>query len=206
MMVRLYYSQRSGNCRKVHLGLLEVGADYQLVHVDLPLGEQKKPPYLALNPNGKVPTLVDGEYVLWESNAILWYLAEKYPATALLPDDRLERARIQQMLFWQATELGPAVRTLARSAVQTPEEKRDPAAVDAARAEVVKLLGILGGLLGGHTASVGDTATIADLALGPSVERAIELGLEVPAGAAPWLKAMRARPSWMKVFGTRVAG
>lgn len=205
MMVRLYYSEGSPNCRKVHLALLEVGADYELVHVDLTKAEQRRPDYLALNPNGKVPTLVDGDFVLWESNAILWYLAEKYPATALLPDDRLERARLQQMLFWQATALGPAARTLYRAAVKTPEKERDAGAIDAARSEVARQLAILAGMLGGQTALVGDAATIADLAIGPSVERALELGLELPAGAGRWLEVMRARPSWAKVFPAKPA-
>ena len=201
MMVRLYYSERSANCRKVHLGLLEVGADYQLVQVDLARGEQKRPEYLAYNPNGKVPTLVDGDFVLWESNAILWYLAEKYPAMRLVPEDHLLRARLQQMLFWQATALGPGVHGLARAALFTPEADRDPAAIEAGRAEAGRALEILGGLLGGQTALVGGHPTIADLAMGPHVERAVALGVEPPAGLTPWLEAMRARPSWQKVLG-----
>lgn len=199
MMVRLYYSERSPNCRKVHLGLLEVGADYQLVHVDIAAREQKRPELLALNPNGQVPILIDGDFVLWESNAILWYLAEKYPATQLLPDDRLERARIQQMLFWQATALGPAVKAAARGAAQTPPDNA------MAPAEAMRMLGILGELLDGDRSLVGSGTTIADLAAGPSVERAVDLGLEIPEGIGPWLKAMRARPSWVKVFGARTA-
>lgn len=200
MMVRLYYSELSTNCQKVHLGLLEVGADYELVHVDLTKGDQKRPEYVALNPNGKVPTLVDGDFVLWESNAILWYLAEKYPASSLLPEDRLDRGLLQQMLFWQATALGPAVRALYLAAAKTPEKDRDQGAIEAARTDLGRHLGILGGLLGGQTALVGDAATIADLAVGPSVERAVGLGLELPETARRWLAAMRARPSWAKVY------
>jgi glutathione S-transferase len=197
MMVRLYYSEGSTNCQKVHLALLEVGADYELVHVDLKKGDQKRPEYVALNPNGKVPTLVDGDFVLWESNAIVWYLAEKYPATGLLPEDRIERAAIQQMMFWQATALGPAVR-----AHKTATEK---SAVDAATLEVAGHLRTLARLLAGDASLVGDSATIADLVMGPSVERALQLGHEVPSPVNPWLEAMRARPSWAKVFGAKSA-
>src|SRR5688572_9540897 len=124
MMVRLYYQERSQKCRKVHLALLEVGADYELVHVDPDIEGRQRPEVLALNPNADVLTLVDGDSVLWEANAILWYLAEKYPLTHLVPEDRLERARLQQLLFWQSTTLGPAM----ERAEQELETGRDDAA------------------------------------------------------------------------------
>jgi glutathione S-transferase len=200
MMVRLYYAERSGNCRKVHLALLEVGADYQLVHVDLAARDQKKPEFLAMNPNGKVPTLVDGDFVLWESNAILWYLAEKYPAKRLVPEDHILRARLAQMLFWQTCELQPTVSKLVHAATKEPA---DPAAVTAAREEVTRVLGVLGGIVAGQTAVVGGELTIADLALGPNVERAVATGVTLPESLTPWLEAMRSRPSWKKVFGER---
>lgn len=200
MMVRLYYSERSGNCRKVHLALLEVGADYQLVQVDLGARDQKKPEFLALNPNGKVPTLVDGDFVLWESNAILWYLAEKYPAKQLVPEDHLLHAKLQQMLFWQACELGPAVGKLVHAAQREPGGS---ATVTGLRDDVTRLLGILGGIVSGQTGVVGGELTIADLALGPNVERAVANGVTLPASLDPWLQAMRSRPSWKKVFGER---
>src|SRR5712692_4448878 len=78
-MFTLYTAPLSGNGRKVHIFLEEVGAQYQLSRLDLLKGEQKSSEYLKLNPNGKVPTLVDDGFVLWESNAILLYLAEKFP-------------------------------------------------------------------------------------------------------------------------------
>jgi len=191
MMVRLYYQERSQNCRKVHLALLEVGADYELVHVDpSPRGATKRASVLAMNPNAEVPTLVDGDFVLWEANAILWYLAEKYPMTRLVPEDRLERARLQQLLFWQSTVLGPSM-------------DRAEQDLDARRAEAVRALEILGMLLGGRPTALGDGPSIADLSLGASAELASELGLELPAAAAAWLRTMRRRPSWAKVFGER---
>jgi glutathione S-transferase len=81
-MFTLYTAPLSGNGRKVHMFLEEVGAPYQLVRLDLMKSEQKNPEYLKLNPNGKVPTLVHDDFVLWESNAILLYLAEQFPACA----------------------------------------------------------------------------------------------------------------------------
>ncbi|MBI2894323.1 MAG: glutathione S-transferase family protein [Deltaproteobacteria bacterium] len=198
MMVRLYYFDPSPNCRKVHLALEEVGADYEIVHLDLTKGEQKGADYLELNPNGKVPTIVDGDFVLWESNAILAYLGEKYPATELVPQDRLLRARVNQLLFWQATLLGPAVGSLFfASRIDHPT---DPARVDAARRDATRALAVLGALLGGRTTGVGQGLTIADLALGPFVELAMDLGLEAPSQCAPWLAALRGRKSWRKVY------
>ena len=100
-MFTLYTAPLSGNGRKVHIFLEEVGAQYQLSRLDLLKGEQKSSEYLKLNPNGKVPTLVDDGFVLWESNAILLYLAEKFPQARLLPTGAQDRARVFQWLLFE---------------------------------------------------------------------------------------------------------
>lgn len=102
-MLTLYTAPMSGNGRKVHMLLEEVGAHYQLSKLDLQKGEQKNPDYLRLNPNGKVPTRVDGDFVLWESNAILLYLIEKFSAQALLPIGFQDRAHVFQWLQSKST-------------------------------------------------------------------------------------------------------
>ena len=82
-MMKLYTFYLSGNGRKVHMALEEAGTQYDIVPINLMKGEQKNPEYLKLNPNGKVPTVVDDGLVMWESIAILLYLAEKFPAAIL---------------------------------------------------------------------------------------------------------------------------
>ncbi len=91
-MIKLYTFHLSTNGRKVHMALEEAKAAYEIVAVNLMQGEQKNPDYLKLNPNGKVPTLVDDGLVMWESVAILLYLAEKFPAANLLPSAPAARA------------------------------------------------------------------------------------------------------------------
>ena len=101
--MKLYTSPFSSNARKpamlAHLLPLQV----ELIVVDLAQGEQRRPPYLGFNPNGKVPTLVDGDFVLWESNAIMQYMAEQVPGTPLYPQAPRRRADVNRWLFWAAT-------------------------------------------------------------------------------------------------------
>ncbi len=105
--MKIYLSNGSPNCRKVlataaHLGLdLDVGFD--LSPREFFDGALRAPEFLALNPNGRVPTLVDGDFVLWESNAIAQYLCSQTPGQALFPEDARTRA---QVVRWQCWELG----------------------------------------------------------------------------------------------------
>jgi glutathione S-transferase len=85
--------------------LQELGVDFEAVAIDLVAGENRKPEFLALNPAGKVPVLVDGDLVLTESATIVWYLAEKYADRGLLPADLAQRARVHRWLLFAVTEL-----------------------------------------------------------------------------------------------------
>src|ERR1700741_3970395 len=118
-MITLYTAPMSGNGRKVHMLLEEVGAQYQLSKLDLMKGDQKQSEYLQLNPNGKVPTLVDDDFVLWESNAILVYLIEALGDCALFAREPSRRANILRWLFWEASHWQPMLtRILAARVAQ----------------------------------------------------------------------------------------
>jgi glutathione S-transferase len=96
-MLTLYGNPFSPNSRKVHWALEELGLPYEYKTLDLIRArEQKRESYLLLNPNGRVPTLVDDDFVLYESNAILWYVSDKFGAGRLVPEDLRERARVGQ--------------------------------------------------------------------------------------------------------------
>ncbi len=99
--MKLYYVIGSPNCRKVHAVLNHLGITAKFEYLDFFAGETKKPEYLALNPNGMVPTLCDGDFVLWESNAIMQYLATKAPANTLYPKDDAKRADISLLISEQ---------------------------------------------------------------------------------------------------------
>jgi glutathione S-transferase len=198
-MIKLYTFHLSTNGRKVHMALEEAKASYEIVAVNLMTGEQKNPEYLKLNPNGKVPTLVDDGVVMWESIAILLYLAEKFPAATLLPTAVSERARAFQWLVWQPTTFGAPASILFRQMRFTPEDKRDQKVIDQARAEVTKNAEILAGGLQGRDYLAG-TFSVADMALMPYLHVLAELKVALPAAVDAYHKRLAARPSWQKVL------
>lgn len=200
-MLTLYTSPLSGNGRKVHMLLEEVGASYQLSKLDLTKGEQKNPDYLKLNPNGKVPTLVDDGFVLWESNAILLYLAEKFSATKLLPTGGHDRARMFQWLLFEQTTFRPPLSLLYRQTRFTPPDKQDSKAIEQAWSEIRTNMGILQTALSGRE-YIGGTFSVADIAVLPYVYLAKDLGVELSAwpGVEAYWQRLSPRPSWQKII------
>ena len=106
--MQIYADPITVNCRKVLAGLKLMDAPYELVHVDYFKGEQKAEPYASLNPNLSIPAMKDGDLVLWESNAILWLLAE---GTRFMPSTPLSRARTLQWMFFEQYSHEPYVAT-----------------------------------------------------------------------------------------------
>ena len=96
--MKIYADPITVNCRKVLAGLELIGAPYQREHVDYFKGEQKLPGYVAMNPNAAIPAMVDGDFVLWESNTIIRYLANKWRATSLLPSEPRARAEVERWI------------------------------------------------------------------------------------------------------------
>ena len=102
-LMKVYADPITVNCRKVLAGLDLIGAPYEHVHVDYFTGQHKGDEYMALNPNASVPALVDGDLVLWESNAILMYAADKVGNHAAYPTDLKVRADINRWLLWESS-------------------------------------------------------------------------------------------------------
>ncbi len=199
-MFTLYTAPLSGNGRKVHMFLEEVGAQYQLSRLDLLKGEQKNPQYLKLNPNGKVPTLVDDRFVLWESNAILLYLAEKFPQAKLLPTGAQDRARVFQWLLFVQTTFRPPLSLLMRQTRFTLADRRDQKAIDQGWSEVRANMDILQSALSGRD-YIGGTLSVADIAVLPYVYLAQDLGTDLSAWptVAAYYQRLSARPTWQKI-------
>lgn len=200
-MFTFYTAPLSGNGRKVHMFLEEVGAPYQLVRLDLMKSEQKNPEYLKLNPNGKVPTLVHDDFVLWESNAILLYLAEQFPAAKLLPTGAQDRARVFQWLLFEQTTFRPPLSLLFRQIRFTPTERQDHTAIEQAWTEVRTNLHILQTVLAGRD-YIGGTFSVADMAVLPYVYLATNLStnLSLWPAVATYYQRLSIRPSWKKVI------
>src|SRR5580704_2245129 len=110
--MRLYLNPISPNVRRVRLTAAVLGLELEEKRLDFAKGEHKNPEYLALNPNGAVPTLVDGTFVLTESRAIMQYMASKKPESGLLPRDEAARADVTRWQFWDASHFSPQMGTL----------------------------------------------------------------------------------------------
>jgi glutathione S-transferase len=206
--MNLYQHPFSSCSRRAVLAVLELGlaSKVELVTIDLAKGAQRAPSYLKLNPNGRVPVLEDDGFVLWESNAILQYLAEKTPGQKLLPLDPRGRADVTRWMFWNASHFSPAIAILNREHMV----KKLIGLGDADPKEVARGEGLVrqfGGVLDGHLAGrewiVGDGLTLADLSIAAdliSMERA-KLPLADFPNLQAWFARIKARDSWRQAGG-----
>ncbi len=201
--MKLYGFPMSPNSRRVHLTLEEIGEPYEYVVVDLTQGEHKQPEYLALNPNGRVPTFVDGGYVIWESHAIMQYLAAKFPDRGLDGGNPHERGDISKWLFTNAAHLGPAASRVFSHTIRLPEDRRIERVAEEGRVEVIKTLGILDEALKGKEWLVSARLTLADISFAPTIAFAPMLGFDLSPfpQVTAWLERYKERPAFKKVYG-----
>jgi glutathione S-transferase len=162
---------------RVRWTLQELGVDFEAVSVDLAAGAHRRPEFLAINPAGKLPVLVDGDRVLTESVAIVLYLAEKYPERGLIPRDLEERAQLYRWLLFAATELEQPLWRIARHTSLYPEPRRLPGDVALAREEFVAMAALLETHMQGRQYVVGERVTVADLVLAYTLDWANEVQL-----------------------------
>jgi len=160
-MIKFYYNL-APNPTKVALALEEMGLQYELVPVDTRKGEQHTPAFLAVNPNAKVPAIVDGDAVVFDSNAILLYLAEK--TGKFLPKDRPgARGEMLSWLMFVATGIGPYSGQAVHFQHHAPEKL--PYAINRYLHEAERHWGIIDARLAKHRYMVGDSYTIVDMAV-----------------------------------------
>ncbi|MEE9281149.1 MAG: glutathione S-transferase family protein [Myxococcota bacterium] len=176
--------------------LEELGIDYEHEKTHFAT-DAKQPEYLEnINPNGKVPALVDGDLVLWESMAINLYLARKYDG-GLLPKSLEDQARAVQWSFWGMTEIEPSLIEVLMNRRFLPEDQRDAAKADAAEAALAKPLAVLNEALVGEAYLLGSSFSVADLNVASVLSWALFLGVElsqVPE-VQRWLGACTSRPA-----------
>lgn len=165
-MLTLWGRTNSINVQKVLWTLAEVGAPFERIDAGREFGVVQTPQYLAMNPNGKVPTLRDGELVLWESNAIVRYLCARHGDTTLYPSDLAVRADAERWMDWCSSTVAPVMSPLFHGLVRTPLEQRKQAEIDAAASTMDQLAGTVDAALDGRDYLAGSQFTIADIALG----------------------------------------
>jgi glutathione S-transferase len=200
MAIKLYENPMSANARKVRLLAAELGIALERVTLDFRKGDFRSPEYLARNPNGKVPTLDHDGFVLWESGAILRYLAAQRPERGMTPSDPREQAVIDQWLLWFTAHLEPAVNQILMERLIKPfmgQPGNDPTILGEAQSALDRFLPILDRQLAGReyiTGKLGvvDFAAAAMLDMAPTVQ--IDLGRY--ANLTAWLGRMQARPYW----------
>ena len=163
--MKLYENPFSPNCRKVRAVAQHLGLSLETQMVDLRSGAQKAPEFLAINPNGKVPVLVDGSTTIWESNAILSYLASQKD-TSLWPKNN-ERYQIMKWMYWEANHMAPAVGKLVGQYIFAPMGGKSPD--QAIIEDGVKAFRTFGAVANGQLESTkfltGGTPTIADFSV-----------------------------------------
>ena len=195
----IFYGSPMSSAGRTHWMLEEVGVPYEYRRLSVRAGDTKQPAFLAVNPGGKIPCIQDGDLTLTESMAINFYLAEKY-ATALMPADVGERARVYQWSFWAISNVQPLLLTILQNTMIRPESERDPAAVDAARSQIGPYLDLLDASLKGHDYLVGGRFTVADLNTASVISLAPMVGVDLSryAHTQAWLDRVQARPAFAK--------
>ncbi len=179
-MIKIWGRKDSSNVQKVLWCCGELGLAYDRIDIGGSFGGNKEKPYLTINPNGLVPTIEDGGFVLWESNSIMRYLIDKYGQGRLLPSTPEGRANANRWMDWQLTTLGPAIAPLFWGLIRTPEEKRDRTAIDNALQKTIKAWQILDDYLAKDSYLAGNDFSIGDIPLGVWAYRWFKLPIERP--------------------------
>ena len=197
--IKIWGRVSSGNVKKVLCVADELKIPYERVEAGGKFGIVDTPQYRKLNPNGRVPVIEDGDFVLWESNSIMRYLAMKYGGEAIYPNEPATRASIDRWLDWQLAVAVPADVPVFMGTIRTPKEKHDKAAIAAGVKRLVEVMTILDNALKGKPYLVADRLSLADLALviyahrffaNPFIERPELASLKV------WYERLRARASF----------
>jgi glutathione S-transferase len=196
---RLWGRASSSNVKKVMWLADEMGLAYERIDAGGKFGVVDTPTYKKLNPNSRVPTIEDGDFVLWESNSVMRYLASQYGGEAFYPSEPAMRASIDRWLDWQLSTLTPVETPVFMGTIRTPAEKHDKAALVAAVAKLVPQWAIVEAHLVARPYMAGDTFSIADIALAIFAHRLLHNPfISVPPlpNISAWHDRLRPRPGF----------
>ncbi len=199
-MIRIWGRASAFNLQKAYWALLETGQPYERIDAGGDFGGLDSSEFLVRNPNGRIPVIDDDGFVLWESQAIVRYLAEQH-APALLPDDVQGRALASQWMDWAQTSLLPAALDLFWGGVRTPKEKQSAAFVERALKGTIAALTLLDEELSIHDYLVGNNFSLADIPAGTCLYRFFEMdGIERPelAHVSAWYARLSVRPAYQQ--------
>ena len=186
--------------KKALWAIEELGLPYERVDAGMAFGVVNTPEYRRMNPTGLVPTIDDDGFVLWESHAIVRYLAARHGAGSLWPSDLKQRANADRWMDW-ASSFQTAFRPVFWGLVRTPPEKRDMAAIEEARKKCAELAAILDAQLAGRQFVAGNDFTMGDIPVGCHLHLWLSLPIERPAhpNLQAWFKRLSERPAYRKI-------
>ena len=198
-MIKIWGRNTSSNVQKVMWAVGEMALPHQRIDVGGAFGKNKEPPYLAMNPNGLVPTLEEEDgFTLWESNSIVRYLAAKHASRTLEPADLKTRALAHKWMDWQLSVMSPAITPVFWGLIRTPPEKRDANAIAAGKTRTIEAAQIVDRQLGKTSYLAGDAFSYGDIPVGIMIYRYTQL---IPERAPTphldrWYAAISSRPAF----------
>jgi glutathione S-transferase len=197
-MLRIWGRNTSVNVQKAMWAIGELGLPHERIDIGGAFGKNNEPAYLAMNPNGLVPTLEEDGFVLWESNSIVRYLAAKYGAGTLEPADLRARARASSWMDWQLTVAGPALTPVFWGLIRTPPEKRDHAAIEAGKIKSMAAMKILDAQLAKTAFVAGEALSMGDIPVALITYRFRRLVPDRPGldHLERWFTAIEQRPAF----------
>jgi glutathione S-transferase len=201
-MLKIWGRANSSNVQKVLWCCDELGIGYERIDAGGAFGRTRDPDYLALNPMGLVPTIEDGDAIVWESNTILRYLATTRGGGRLYPTNPVARTQVERWMDWQIAHLVTPMTTLLFHLVRLPEKERDAGAADAARRRGQEMWAIVDRQLADKDYIAGPSFTLADICLGIFAYRWLHFPLERE--TLPRLEAWHGRLAQRQAFATHV--
>ena len=200
-MLTIYGRTNSVNVQKVLWCLAELDLPYERIDAGLKFGKNNEPWYLELNPNGRVPLLVDGSFSLWESNTIVRYLAGKHGLGGVCPRSPETRALAERWMDWQLSTLVRPVSIVFQALYRTPPAERDAAAIARNTVEANRAMDLLDAHLAEQPFVAGNAFTMGDIPVGATAHRWLEVvGIERPKLAAvrAWRDRLAERPAFRR--------
>jgi glutathione S-transferase len=199
-MLKIWGRVNSINVQKAMWTVGELGLPHERIDAGMAFGKNREDWYLAMNPNGLVPTMDDDGLVLWESNTIARYLAAKHDAGGLWPSDPAMRARAEMWMDWQLTTLLGGMQPLFWQLIRTPPDKQDRAVIDKAEQDCLRLFAIVDQALADRPYLAGDRFTVGDIPVGAMTYRWYNLPAEHGdyRNLQRWYDSLQQRPAYQQ--------
>ena len=180
-MLKIWGRTTSSNVQKVLWTCAELGIPYDRVDHGGPFGGNRDPEYLKLNPNGLVPTVIDGDLVMWESNTVCRYLCNTHPnGESLSPRDPAARTHVERWMDWQLSVIGAPMGALLQGLIRSTPETRDAAAIEAARRRAIAAWEIVDDALAGQPYLAGQSLSLSEIVMGTHMYRWFNYAIERP--------------------------